>query len=81
MIGIIGGMLTVGGIPVVVTALVIITAGVILNSFLNSLDDKLGLSVTLKSKLQQALDSQQKMSQWDYQHLSPFSTPLPGRGF
>lgn len=81
VIGIIGGMLTVGGIPVVVTALVIITAGVILNSFLNSLDDKLGLSVTLKSKLQQALDSQQKMSQWDYQHLSPFSTPLPGRGF
>jgi len=81
VIGIIGGILTVGGAPVVLTALAVIIAGVILNSDLNTLDEKLGISVDLKNKLQQALDSQQKMSQWDYQHLSPFSTPLPGRGY
>ena len=81
VIGIIGGILTVGGAPVVLTALAVIIAGVILNLDLNTLDEKLGISVDLKNKLQQALDSQQKMSQWDYQHLSPFSTPLPGRGY
>lgn len=81
VIGIVGGILTVGGAPVVFTAFAIIILGIVLNSGLNILDNELGFSAELKNKIQQALNEQQKMSQWDYQHLSPFSTPLPGRGY
>lgn len=81
VIGIIGGILTVGGAPIVLTTLAIITLGVVLNSGLNILDNELEFSADLKNKIQQALSEQQKMSSWDYQHLSPFLTPLAGRGY
>lgn len=81
VIGIVGGAMTFFSLPVVLTAVIVIALGIILNSSLNYLDDKLGLSKDLKDKINDALIEQQKMTEWDYQHLSPFSKPLHDRGF
>ncbi|MGB7800714.1 hypothetical protein [Buttiauxella sp.] len=81
VIGIVGGIFTVISAPIVGTAILVIFIGISLNIGLNILDHELGFSAELKNKIQQALNEQQKMSSWDYQHLSPFSTPLPGRGY
>ncbi|MGB7800711.1 hypothetical protein [Buttiauxella sp.] len=76
VIGIVGGVMTFFSFPVVLTAAVIIVGGVILNINLNTLDSELGLSEDLKNKMRNALNEQRKMSEWDYQHLSPFFKSL-----
>lgn len=81
VIGVVGGVLTFFSFPVVLTAIIVIGLGIILNRSLNYLDDRLGLSKDLKNKINDALIEEQKMSAWDYQHLSPFSKPLHERGF
>lgn len=80
VIGIVGGVLTFFSFPVVLTAVAIIVGGVLLNINLNKLDSELGLSEDLKNKIRNALNEQQKMSEWDYQHLSPFLNHLPEKG-
>ncbi|MGK7287069.1 hypothetical protein ACSPAB_17545 [Buttiauxella agrestis] len=80
-IGIVGGVMTFFSFPVVIIAGFIIGIGIILNNQLNHLDNEMGLSTNLKNKIRDAIIEQQKMSEWDYQHLAPFSKPLHERGF
>ncbi|MNC10361.1 hypothetical protein D3C75_580020 [compost metagenome] len=80
-IGIVGGVMTFFSFPVVIIAGFIIGIGIILNNQLNHLDNEMGLSTDLKNKIRDAIIEQQKMSEWDYQHLAPFSKPLHERGF
>jgi len=80
-IGIVGGVMTFFSFPVVIIAGFIIGIGIIINNQLNHLDNEMGLSTDLKNKIRDAIIEQQKMSEWDYQHLAPFSKPLHERGF
>jgi hypothetical protein len=68
VIGVIAGVLTLGSVPVVIIAGIVIIAGVYLNIDLNKLDDKLGLSVSLKKKLRFALNEYKKINEWNFIH-------------
>lgn len=88
VIGVVGGLLVLASSPVVISTLIIIGLGILLNIGLNLTDEHLGLSIELKNKIREALNNEKKMSQWDYNHLSPFTfhlspflNSLPNRGF
>jgi hypothetical protein len=81
IIGIIAGVLTLGSFPVVFIAGVVIVAGVFLNFALNKLDDKLGLSASLKEEFRRALVEYQKINEWNFQHASPLLNSSLGRQY
>lgn len=72
VVGIVGGVFVLLGAPVIVTASIVIIAGIALNIELNALDDQLGLSASLKEKLRIALAEEQRMNEWNQQHSSSF---------
>ena len=70
--GVMGGGLILSSIPIVLTTFVVIAIGIILNISLNISDEHLGLSASLKEKLRIALEQEQKIQEWNNQHMSPF---------
>jgi hypothetical protein len=77
----VGGILTVFSLPIVVTAVIVIGLGVVLNAELNTLDDDLGLSVSLKEKMRAAFKEYQKINEWNFRNGNPlFNRPL-GSGY
>ena len=76
VIGVLGGIAFIIGSPIVLTTFFIIALGIGLNIELNTLDDKLGLSASLKEKLRIALEQEQKMKEWNNQHTSLFFSLL-----
>lgn len=72
VLGVVGGVFVLLGAPVIVTASIVIIAGIALNIELNALDDQLGLSASLKEKLRIALAEEQRMNEWNQQHSSSF---------
>jgi hypothetical protein len=82
VIGVIaGGVLTVFSLPIVVTAIIVIGLGVVLNAGLNALDDHLGLSVSFKEKTRTALTDYQKINEWNFRNGNLLSTSLLGAGY
>jgi hypothetical protein len=81
VIGVIAGVLTLGSFPVVFIAGVVIVAGVFLNFALNKLDEKLGLSASLKEEFRRALVEYQKINEWNFQHASPLLNSSFGRQY
>ncbi|MNC03947.1 hypothetical protein D3C75_513740 [compost metagenome] len=71
-VGVVGGIFVLLGAPVIITTFVVIGVGIILNAGLNTLDDKVGLSVSLKEKIRIALAEEQRMKDWNQQHSSSF---------
>ncbi|RJT22368.1 hypothetical protein [Buttiauxella izardii] len=71
-IGVVGGIAVLASSPIALTAAIIIIAGIALNKGLNVLDDKLGLSASLKVKLRIALAEEQRMKEWNQKHSSTF---------
>ncbi|RJT46794.1 hypothetical protein [Rahnella woolbedingensis] len=71
VIGVIAGALTLGSAPVVLIAGIVIIAGVYLNIKLNKLDDKQGLSESLKEKLRFALTEYKRINEWNFIHSDP----------
>ncbi|MGK7244534.1 hypothetical protein ACSPAH_00330 [Buttiauxella agrestis] len=71
-VGVVGGIFVLLGAPVIVTASIVIIAGIALNIELNALDDQLSLSASLKEKLRIALAEEQRMNEWNQQHSSSF---------
>ncbi|MFP2517088.1 hypothetical protein [Buttiauxella agrestis] len=71
-VGVVGGIFVLLGAPVIITTFVVIGLGIILNAGLNILDDKVGLSVSLKEKIHIALTEEQRMQEWNQQHSSSF---------
>jgi len=72
VLGVVGGVFVLLGAPVIVTASIVIIAGIALNIELNALDDQLSLSASLKEKLRIALAEEQRMNEWNQQHSSSF---------
>ncbi|BCG11260.1 MULTISPECIES: hypothetical protein [Buttiauxella] len=72
VLGVVGGIFVLLGAPVIITTFVVIGVGIILNAGLNILDDKVGLSVSLKEKIRIALAEEQRMKDWNQQHSSSF---------
>lgn len=72
VVGVAGGVFVLLGAPVIITTFIVIGVGVILNAGLNILDDKVGLSVSLKEKIRIALTEEQRMQEWNQQHSSSF---------
>lgn len=72
VLGVVGGVFVLLGAPVIITTFVVIGVGIILNAGLNTLDDKVGLSVSLKEKIRIALAEEQRMKDWNQQHSSSF---------
>lgn len=72
VIGVVGGVLTLGGLPIIITTGFIIALGFYLNKKLNLLDDEFNLSSSLKEKLRNALEEEQRMKEWNQQHSSTF---------
>lgn len=71
-----GGILGLASLPIVLTASIIIIAGISLNIGLNTLDDEFGLSASLKNILRNALEQEQKMREWNQQHSSMYFNML-----
>ena len=79
VIGVIaGGILTVFSLPIVVTTIIVIGVGVVLNADLNALDEHLGLSISLKGKMRTALVEYQKMNEWNFRNGNPIFSRPPG---
>ncbi|WP_120510026.1 hypothetical protein [Rahnella bruchi] len=81
VIGVIAGVLTLGSLPVVVIVGFVIIAGIVLNIGLNKLDDHLGLSVSLKQKLRNALTEYQRITDWNVRYSKPFFNNSLGNGY
>ena len=79
VIGVIaGGILTVFSLPIVVTTIIVIGVGVVLNADLNALDEHLGLSISLKGKMRTALVEYQKMNERNFRNGNPIFSRPPG---
>lgn len=81
VIGVIAGVLTLGSFPVVFIAAFLIVAGIFLNFALNKLDDRLGLSVSLKEELRRVLMEYQRINEWNFRHSGPLLNGLFGRQY
>ncbi|MBF7996163.1 hypothetical protein [Rahnella laticis] len=68
VIGVIAGVLTLGGVPIVIAAGIVIIVGIYLNIKLNEIDDTLGLSASLKEKLRLALIEYQRINEWVFRY-------------
>ncbi len=72
VIAIVGMGLAIVGSPIVLTIGLIIAIGIGLNIGLNKLDEKNGLSDSLKEKLRNTLIEEQRMKEWNSAHTSTF---------
>ena len=68
----VGGIAILLSAPIVLTTFFIIAIGISLNVGLNTLDNEMGLSASLKEKLRIALEQEQRIKEWNSQHTSLF---------
>lgn len=78
---VVGGALALASAPIILTTGFIIALGFYLNKELNKLDDDIGLSVSLKAKLHNALAEEQRMKEWNQQHSSTFLNLLSNTSY
>lgn len=81
VIGVIAGVLTLGGVPIVIAAGIVIIVGIYLNIKLNEIDDTLGLSASLKEKLRLALIEYQRINEWVFRYSEPLFNYSLGMGY
>lgn len=81
VIGFVGGIAMFFTSAVIVGPIIIILAGIFLNSELNSLDDDFQLSSRIKLLLHQALIEQRKMAEWNLEHGNQSTFRIFGHGW
>lgn len=69
-----GGLITL--FPIVITAGIVIVIGIFLNIELNRLDSTFGWSLQLKKALRESFAEQQKIRDWNINHMNNANTPF-----
>ncbi|MCS2160013.1 hypothetical protein MUU47_02510 [Scandinavium sp. H11S7] len=69
-----GGLITL--FPIVITAGIVIVIGIALNIELNRLDSTFGWSLQLKKALRESFAEQQKIRDWNINHMNNANTPF-----
>lgn len=80
-VGVVGGVFILLSAPIVITTVVVIGVGFILNNQLNKLDDEIHLSSNLKENLRNALAEEQRIREWNQQHSSTFLNLLSNTSY